>query len=72
VEFHATNIDSSQNEHFREDCKLYTKSVIVADFVDGKQVRWKNLEKIWMLTGNKVEFAKYIQTEVRAFLDTPQ
>lgn len=72
LEFHATNIDSSQNEHFREDYKLYTKSVIVADFVDGKQVRWKNLEKIWMLTGNKAEFAKYIQTEVRAFLDTPQ
>jgi hypothetical protein len=72
LEFHATNIDSSKNEHFIDDYELYTKSVIVADFVNGKQVRWKNLEKIWTLTGNKAEFAKYIQIEVKAFLDTTQ
>ncbi len=69
LEFHATNIDSSQNEHFREDYKLYTKSVIIVYFVEGKQIRWKNLEKIWMLTGKRDDFHKYIQQEVQAYLD---
>jgi len=70
LEFRAVNIDSSQNKHYIDDYQLYTRSVVLSDLHHGKQTRWKNLDGIWMLAGNKVEFAKYIDAEVKAFLDT--
>ena len=72
LEWRVVNTDSAQNEHYVEDYQLYTKAVIVTDVHKGKQTRWKNLDRIWMLHGDKPEFVKYIQTEVAAFLDTTQ
>jgi len=69
LEWHVVNIDHGQNRHFIRDYQLYTRSVVLADLHDGKQVRWKNLDKIWTLVRNKTEFAKYIQSEVKLFLD---
>jgi len=69
LEWHVVNIDSAQNKHFVDDYQLYTRSVVLANLRDGKQVRWKNLDKIWTLVRNKPEFAKYIQSEVKLFLD---
>ena len=70
LEWHAINTDSSQNEHYLEDYQLFTKSVILSDLHQGKQTRWKNLDKIWTLTGDKSDFMKYIQDEVRILLDS--
>ncbi len=70
LEWHAINTDSSQNEHYLEDYQLFTKSVILSDLHHGKQTRWKNLDKIWTLTGNKSDFMKYIRDEVRIMLDS--
>lgn len=72
LEFRAVNIDSSQNKHFVNDYQLYTRSVVLTDLHQGKQTRWKNLDKVWMLSGKKAEFMKYIQSEVSAFLDPKQ
>lgn len=66
----VVNTDSAQNEHYLEEYELYTKSVIVSDLHAGKETRWKNLEQIWLLNGDKAEFVKYIQTEVTAYLDS--
>lgn len=70
LEWHAINTDSTQNEHFVEDYQLYTKSVILSDIHQGKQTRWRNLDQIWTLTGDKPDFMKYIQDEVRIMMDT--
>ena len=70
LEWRVINIDSSQNEHFILDYQLYTKSVIVSELADGKEKRWKNLEKVWTLLGNQDDFRKYIQDEVKAYLDS--
>ena len=35
---------------------------------DGKQVAWKNLEKVWSLLGDKAAFQEYITHEVDAFI----
>lgn len=70
LEWHAINTDSSQNEHFLEDYQLYTKSVILSDLHQGKETRWKNLDRIWTLTGDKSDFMKYIQEEVKIMMDT--
>ena len=72
LEWQVVNTDSAQNAHFVQDYQMYTKSLIITDIHKGKQTRWKNLDKIWLLAGDKPEFVKYVQDEVKAFLDTTQ
>lgn len=69
VEYNVVNMEEAKNNHFIQDYKLYTKSVIVADIEEGKQIRWKNLIKVWSLINNKKEFKKYIKSEVKDFLE---
>jgi len=68
LEWAAVNIDAPGNYHFVKDYSLYTKSVILSERVDGKEVRWKNLEKVWTLLGSERKFRSYIEDEVAAFL----
>jgi len=62
------NTDEDVNKHFRDDYQLFTKSVVLSDLADGKQVRWKNLDKIWEYLGDKAAFQTYIRDEVTAYL----
>ena len=70
LEWRVVNIDEPENKHFIEDYQLYTKSVILSDMVDGKEARWKNLDKVWKLLGDKDAFMAYINEEVGAYLGT--
>ena len=69
LEWQVVNVDDSQNRHFTGDYQLYTKSVIVVDRVNGQQVRWKNLPKVWELLHDETTFREYVQSEVRAYLE---
>jgi len=68
VEWRMVNVEKSENRHFINDYQLYTKTIIIAEFQLNKQLRWKNLKKIWRLVGNKREFLDYIQSEVQSYL----
>jgi len=68
LEWIVINTDLPQNKRFVEDYQLYTKSLIISKVEDGKQIEWKNLEKVWELLRNKKAFLKYVQDEVRALL----
>ncbi|MEW6411147.1 MAG: nitrophenyl compound nitroreductase subunit ArsF family protein [Candidatus Zixiibacteriota bacterium] len=69
IEWQTVNTDEEGNSHFIQDYQLYTKSVILSEVQDGKELRWKNLDKIWELVrGDKEAYIKYIQDEVKAFL----
>ena len=68
VEWHSYDTGNKEYEHFWNDFKLVTKSLIMVDVRDGKQVRWKNCDKIWDLVGAKPDFLKYVQEEVKAYL----
>ncbi len=68
VEFQVLNIDEPANSHFIQDYQLNTKSVVVVDIKNGKQVRWGNLTKVWELVGNQQLFIKYIQDGVNLYL----
>ena len=69
LEWRLVNVDESFNEHFVLDYMITTRSLVIADVRDGKQVQWKNLPKIWELVGNKPEFFKYVMEETRAYLE---
>ena len=63
------NTDEPANKHFVSDYQLYSKSIVVVENRDGKRGRWKNLEKIWELVGDKNTFVKYITDEVGTYLE---
>ncbi len=70
LEWRVINVEEPGNEHFNEDYKLVTKSLILSESVDGREVRWTNLEKIWQLVGEPESFKQYVRNEVRGYLDT--
>lgn len=62
------NVDEEPNKHFVEDYELFTKSLVLVEEAQGKQVRWKNLPKVWELLPHKERFFAYVQGEVRGYL----
>jgi hypothetical protein len=68
LEFKSVNVEDRGNEHFVDDYKLYTKSLILSLVKDGKEVKSKNLDKIWQLARNKQKFVDYVAGEVSGFM----
>jgi len=64
----VANVEETENRHFVEDFQLVTRSVVLAEYQDGKLVRWKNLDKVWQLVRSKDSFVEYVQDEARLFL----
>ena len=62
------NVDESENRHYNTDYQLYTKSLIISEIKDGKEIRWKNLEKIWHFVRDEDAFRKYVTTEIKAWI----
>lgn len=68
LEWRVVNTDEPKNAHYLKDYKLYTKSVIVSEVEGGREVRWKNCEKVWDLLDDPKAFETYIVREVNAYL----
>jgi hypothetical protein len=68
VEFRAINVDEKGNEHYVNDYRLYTKSLIISLVKNGKEVKSKNLTKIWEYAGDRQKFHDYVTGEVKGFL----
>ena len=66
--FQAINTDQPENKHFLQDYQLVTKSLVLVEYKDGKQVKWKNLDKVWQLLNNKEAFFNYVKTETEDYL----
>ena len=64
----AVNFEVDGNEHYAKDYQLYSQSLIVSRLHDGKEVEWKNLDKIWKLVYDKDKFITYVQTEINEFM----
>ena len=63
------NTDEPENKHFVEDYQLYTRSLIIAEFKDGKQVKWKNLAKVWDYLDDREKFYAYVKSEIQNYLE---
>ncbi|MFZ1683964.1 MAG: nitrophenyl compound nitroreductase subunit ArsF family protein [Candidatus Zixiibacteriota bacterium] len=64
------NTDSTCNEHYLSDYKLFTKSVVLSDLHNGKETRWQNLEKVWELLNDQALFHAYICDELTPYMDS--
>ncbi len=72
LEFNAVNVEERENEHFAKDYQLYTKSLILSLVKDGKEVKSKNLDKIWEYARNKQKFIDYVTSEINGFMKDAQ
>lgn len=72
LQIRLVNVDDRENKHYVQDYKLYTKSLVLSERADGREVRWKNLTRVWELLNDEPAFVDYVQRETRAFLaETP-
>jgi hypothetical protein len=69
LQWKIVNIEDAGNEHYENDYKLYSQSLVLVELQNGKQQRWKNLEKIWELVGMKEVYLHYVQEEVKSYLE---
>ena len=69
LEWRPLNVDESANEHFIQDYRLTTRSVVLSVMEHGKEKRWKNLDEVWALVGEQEAFAEYIKQETRELLE---
>lgn len=72
LKFKAVNVEDSGNEHFVNDYQLYTKALILSLIKDGKEIKSKNLTRIWEYARNKQKFVNYVTEEVNNFLKEAQ
>ena len=69
LEFEAVNVENKGNEHYVNDYQLYTKSLVLSFVKNGKEVKSKNLTKIWDYARDKQKFIAYVTEEAKAFLE---
>ena len=68
IVWQVVNVDKPENRHFIQDYKLVTKSVVISETVNGREIKWKNLEQIWQLVRNKESYLNYIRESISTFL----
>ena len=68
LEFKEVNVEEKGNAHFVKEYNLYTKSLILSLVKDGKEVKSKNLDKIWQHARNKQRFIEYVTGELNEFI----
>ena len=68
VVWRVINVDALENKHYNKDYQLYTKSLIISEMKGGKEVRWKNLEKVWHYVRDDEKFDAYVKDEITDWL----
>jgi hypothetical protein len=68
IQWKVLDVQLPENKHFIKDYSLYTKSVVVSQIRAGKELRWKNLDQIWMKVRDKNAYLTYIKQEIDTFL----
>ncbi|NQT33321.1 MAG: hypothetical protein HQ594_06605 [Candidatus Omnitrophica bacterium] len=68
IVYKIVNVEQKENVHFVEEYQLYTKSVVLSLVKDGKEIKYKNLTKVWEYLNSKTKFEDYEKKEIKEFL----
>lgn len=69
--FLVINIDEPANEHFLQDYQLVTRSLVITQIKNGRQVAWKNLPRVWNYVSDEKAFDNYVNAEIQSYLQVP-
>ena len=70
LEWHAVNLDRTENEHFVRDYSLTSSALVLVDWVGGERREWRDLKDIWHLVRDERAFKAYVQAEARGYLES--
>ena len=65
----ALNVEEPANRHFVERYQIAGPSLVLSRIRDGKEVRWKNLDRIWDLIRSPSEYQAYVAAETKTFMN---
>lgn len=68
VEWQPVNYDDPANEHFVQEYGLSASALVVVSTDAGSTRVWRNLDRIWNLSGDEYEFKEYVVEQVTAML----
>jgi len=68
LEFKVVNVEDRANQHYTKDYQLYTKTLILSLVKEAKEIKWKNMDKIWEYAADKKRFIGYLKSGVDDFL----
>ena len=69
IEWRAVDVQQPENRHFIRDYRLYTSSLVLVKFNNGKKGEWRTLDKTWSLVRKKSDFFQYVQSNVATMLE---
>ncbi len=69
LRWRAVNVQQAENKHYIQDFQLYSKSVIIAEYQDGKSVRYENLKDVWKLYRDKPKYLDYVAGGIKTFME---
>ena len=71
LEARSVDYEEPENEHFLEDYRLSSPSLVLVDpRMTGRPGSWKILQEVWQLNDDKPAFVAYVKDEVGKFLGT--
>jgi len=69
IAWRTVNLQNPENEHFAAHYQLDGPSLVLVEWGEDAEVRWKNLDRIWELIGEPKKYHQYVQTELGAYLE---
>ncbi len=69
IVWQVVNVEQPQNEHYIGDYKLVTKSVVLSEIRQGKELAWENLDRIWQEVGDKQGYIEYVRDSISKFME---
>jgi hypothetical protein len=70
VSVQMIDYQDAKNQKYTKYYKIAGPTLVIIEVQDGKVKNWKTAPRVWSLVGNKDAFLKYVQGEVRGYLET--
>ena len=69
IAWKTVNLQEPEYEHFALRYKLDGPSLVLVEWGEDKEVRWKNLDRIWELIDSPAQYREYVRAELAAYVE---
>ncbi len=66
--YRVLDLDAEGSDQYEKKYDFFYNTVIVVDFENGKETRFKNLEEVWGLVEDKEASVEFIRSEIAEYL----
>ncbi len=69
VAMYMIDFQDPENQRYTDYYKITGPTLVIIDVHENRLAAWKPAPKVWSLVGKKEQFLKYVQDEVRGYLE---